>query len=457
MDVQHWMTFGTFAEQRFFIYPSPETYFGIIINASMAAHAPDGIAAFLLEKNRSGINYIIDPMLHAFQHDPTHVMSFNEKTKDFQLKSSVGALADEYGSLIKRSAGKRAILPGDFSDDAVLNEMVENCLSFQKNHISERMQSSNTNLKYLETPPDSLLPYALVTPYFYLTEVSSSEWLPIMNKIVRMSRDSKHARGLKLFGSIVIKGNLLHTPRLKRLLADIMEWDVDGYLLWVDNLDEHDSDYESLAGLQNLSRELRRNGTREVINIHGGYFSILSANNELAPSCFSGISHGPEYGEMRAVIPVGGGIPISRFYIRDLHMRVRFRDALYYLSRKEYLANSSIFYEQVCDCDQCRETIQNDIANFNKYGETVTKLVKRRNSYASIEYSTKETKERALRHYLQMKQTEFQFISSSSASDITNDLDVGIEKYKEVAGEDGVSHLKLWRLVIEKEARPFWY
>ena len=69
MSVDHWMTFGTFAEQRYFIYPSPDTYTGVIINANMVAHAPSGLAAFLLEKTRKDFPYIIDPLTHAFQHD----------------------------------------------------------------------------------------------------------------------------------------------------------------------------------------------------------------------------------------------------------------------------------------------------------------------------------------------------------------------------------------------------
>jgi len=71
MAIEHWMQFGTFAEQRHFAYPTLDTYKGVIINGNMAAYAPDGLAAFLLE--RTGLIYLIDPMTHAFQHDPGFV------------------------------------------------------------------------------------------------------------------------------------------------------------------------------------------------------------------------------------------------------------------------------------------------------------------------------------------------------------------------------------------------
>lgn len=69
MRVEHWMMFGTFAQQRHFIYPSSDTYNGVLINGNMAAYAPSGLGGFLLEKTKD-LRYIIDPLTHAFQHSP---------------------------------------------------------------------------------------------------------------------------------------------------------------------------------------------------------------------------------------------------------------------------------------------------------------------------------------------------------------------------------------------------
>ena len=91
MPIDHWMMFGTFAEQRHFTYPTKDTYNGAIINGNMAAHAPDGLAVFLLEKT-SNLPYIIDPLTHAFQHDPEMIC-----TGDGEPKSSIKALGDAFG------------------------------------------------------------------------------------------------------------------------------------------------------------------------------------------------------------------------------------------------------------------------------------------------------------------------------------------------------------------------
>src|SRR5882762_1874338 len=96
MPIDHWMMFGTFGEQRHFVYTSPDTYQtgGTIINGNMAAYAPDGLAAFLLERTGGRLNYIIDPLTHAFQHNPSSVTDQNRKTK-----KSIQGLAVAYGEL----------------------------------------------------------------------------------------------------------------------------------------------------------------------------------------------------------------------------------------------------------------------------------------------------------------------------------------------------------------------
>ena len=90
MSVDHWMMFGTFSQQEVFAYPSRDTYKGVLINANMVVHAPTGLAAFLHERTATA-TYIIDPLTHAFQHDP-HTVS-NQKGIP---KSSVANLASAY-------------------------------------------------------------------------------------------------------------------------------------------------------------------------------------------------------------------------------------------------------------------------------------------------------------------------------------------------------------------------
>jgi hypothetical protein len=144
MPIEHWMMFGTFAEQRHFIYPTPETYKGVVINGNMAAYAPDGLAAFLLE--RTNLTYLIDPLTHAFQHNPSFVLG-----DDNEPKSSITKLARQYdpeSEHIHSLIGKKPLLPRHFDGDGVLSEFVRRCLEFQQRILVDAMQQADA-IKYV--------------------------------------------------------------------------------------------------------------------------------------------------------------------------------------------------------------------------------------------------------------------------------------------------------------------
>jgi hypothetical protein len=445
MPIEHWMMFGTFGEQRHFIYPSKQTYQGVIINGNMVAHAPDGLAAFLLEKTANQ-RYIIDPLTHAFQHSPSFLIN-----TEGNLKSSIETLANIYGEPFQSIVGKRPALPKDFKDDAVLSALVNKCLDFQDSRLASSMAKSDV-MKYFFDPdmgaPSQPVgaPYALVAPYFYITETSVDEWLPVCVRAARMARQLYPDR--RLFVSVVVsQGAILDRSVSEEIANAFNAEDISGYLLWVDNLDEQQAGEAELRGLLALARLLRGDGRREVINLHGGYFSILAAGT-LGNSAMSGVTHGPEFGEFRSVVPVGGGIPIARYYLRHLHTRVRYKNALAMLTAKGWLRDAATFHANVCDCDECRATINGDAGNFTLFGKGNVKEVKRGSGIVRLEYPTGETKQRCLRHYLQRKSIEYQFAATASRDQLIADLDDGYNAFEEIVGLDGVGHLKRWKKLL---------
>ncbi len=440
MTIDHWMMFGTFAQQRYFVYPSKDVYRGVIINANMAAHAPAGLGAFLLEKTADN-RYIVDPLTHAFQHDPVYLSD-----KDGRPKSSIRALAEAYGTPVEEIVGERQLLPSDLEDSSVLRGFAERCLDFQREVLRDAMKQ-NDSMKYLDAADTSLEPYALVAPYFYLTETTVDDWMPLLSGACRHSRELVGAN--PLFASIVVsRGLLTNKERMKEILPRLKELDVQGYLLWVDDLDEQAASSVELKSLLELARELRTQGTREVINLHGGYFSVLAAGMLGGGNRLSGVAHAPEFGEFRSVVPVGGGIPIARYYIPKLHSRIRYRDAQRYIQKKGWLEDCAAFHKNVCDCSACQDTLSGDISKFVLFGESNQREVKRRGGLVRMEFPTGDTKQRCLRHYLERKNVEYGFSASADPSQIIGDLNEGYEQYREVCGLDGVSHLRLWRDVL---------
>ncbi|HLE00571.1 MAG TPA: hypothetical protein VJB59_09945 [Bdellovibrionota bacterium] len=443
MKIEHWMTFGTFAEQRYFIYPKADTYSGVVINANMAAHAPQGLAAFLLEKTKN-LNYIVDPLTHAFQHDPEAVMT-TDKDGNRAVKTSIQTLANAYGAPVTGVVGKRPLNPDDLKDEKILDAFVKGCLSFQTEQLTNAMNDTDV-VKYLDESERKKPPYAVVAPYFYMTETTVDRWLPICTSSARIAINSKIAN--KVFAAIVVsQGVILDDQLIEKIANSFSTLNLAGYLLWVDGLNEQEAGGAELKGLLALARKLRANNTREVINLHGGYFSILAAGT-LGNEALSGVAHGPEFGEYRSVVPVGGGIPIARYYVPLLHSRIRYREAMAALRFKGWLDSAEKFHANVCNCQECMSVLDGKPENFVKFGIGNVKMIKRGANFVRLEFPTKETKEHCLRHYLNVKVQEYAEAVNVDKTQIISNLDKGLAEFGGIMGIDAVSYLDLWKQVL---------
>lgn len=443
MAIQHWMSFGTFAEQKYYIYPDKKTYFGIIFNANMTSHAPAGLAGFLSEKADPSTKYIIDPLTHAFQHDILTICS-KKKDGNIEIKAPYKALATEYGNPVKEILGSRPITSEDLYDDEVLYEFSTNVLNYQKKQLSIRIFESDVNRKYLQQNETELQPYALIAPYFFMTEVTYKEWLPLMVKAIKHAKVNEEFTNCKIFGSIVIsQGIVMDSDIIEEIVNSFQDCGADGYLFWVDGLNEQSAGRKELNGVLELAKGLR-NGNREVINLHGGYFSLIASGGQFREQCYTGVAHGAEFGESRTVVPVGGGIPIAKYYMRLLHKRVKYSEAIFFLKSKGWLDSSELFHANVCDCRECRETLNGNPDNFVLYGISDTKPVRRGSTFINIDYPTQETKERCLKHFLESKKVEYEFAEAATGEEIISNLRKGFELFKGTTGKDYIAYLAIW-------------
>ncbi len=446
MQVDHWMTFGTFAEQRYFTYPTERTYAGVVINANMVAHAPSGLAAFLLEKTRKDFPYLINPLTHAFQHDVSVIL--DDKG---EVKSSIKNLARNYGDVINNNVGKNPIEPKLFDIEENLNNFVDSCIQFQDNTLRQSIIDRDS-FKYLKDFGElENAPYALVAPYFYMSELTVDYWMPTIVRCAKRALIKNSNTDVKIFSAIVIsQGVLLEDDLIDRIIDNFKGVNVDGFLFWVDNLDETNTNKATLNGLLKITRNLSDNGRKEVINLHGGYFSILASSSEFGEPAFSGVSHGPEFGEFRPVIPVGGGIPVPKFYIKQLHTRIAYRESLLHFTKLGWLESAESYYNNVCNCIECHEVIKDNPGNFTTYGISETRLIKRKTGSVSREFAIKETKEHCLKHYLNRKVEEYESIRNLRGGKLLSELKYSAEKFSRVAGMEVVSHLNLWHKVLSK-------
>ena len=157
------------------------------------------------------------------------------------------------------------------------------------------------------------------------------------------------------------------------------------------------------------------------------------------------MGHGIEYGEYRPVIPVGGGVPLAKFYFPRFHKRVDYDpDAANILLEMNWIKDRNTYLNKICSCKMCQEVIRDDdvASGFQEYGKTA---ISKKNGKA---YPTAEAMDKSRRHYLNTKNREYEFCRSSSISDILQNLQAGGKIAENLQKIHPFDHLKKWRNVL---------
>jgi hypothetical protein len=448
--LEHWMMFSTFKEKGYFTYPEDDVYDGVILNANMVAYYSSGMASFIMEYTGALTSYLIDPMTHAFQHDPSAVTDEEGKPK-----ASLKKLAEYYGYPFRDVLGERALQPSDLEGSNELEWIAERCVRFQTDVLADQSEESEYS-KYIEFD-GGLEPRGVVAPYFFLSESRFSEWWQVNQALIDAVIDIEFSVPTNVWGALVLsKSVLTDEDKRQEIISSVSDRDgLSGVLVWVDDLPESSSGQELLTALNKILVGLEeKTDIDRVLNLHGGYFSIASGNPGIRGG-FGGVTHGPEFGESRSVTPVGGGLPVPKFYVPDLHTRVRFRTALTIFRNAGWLDDKQAFFSNVCDCRECKRMLKgSEGANgFEKYGETEFTTFQRQGSTVRMSYPTEDAKERCLRHYLHCKQREFQKSREKKSEDLINDLRETADRYMGMAGDEVVEHLVIWSDVLSNFRR----
>lgn len=445
LKLQHMVRYGTVADQKF-ISEFREYFQAVIINGNILAHIPSAMADFV-GQNKTKMEFIVDPLTHAFQHDIEKLKSDKGK-----LKSSIKKLLDYYGSPVKDVIlSGEVILPDDFNDDDVARDFCKRVLQFQTETIDEQAQEKDF-AKYLNyVGINKVDPVVLVAPYFYMTYSTFDEWLNVNLKLLRLSKELNCEK--PLFAQIVVSRDLLlDESKRVEIVKRYSEAHCDGVLLWIDDFSEYEANLPLLESFVDIIIKFCRVNVN-IYNLYGGYFSIL-LTKMLNDGCLSGVCHGLEYGESRGVIPVGGGIPTSKYYYFPLHKRIRYGDAARLLLNAGILTDQQNghkqYYDNICKCPECQKVIGNDINNFSKYGEGKPIEFKRKNQNVTLNYPTTETKAHCLRHYLNSKNKEFNEVNILSKETLLKNLSETKKKYQRQLGLDQVAYFENWKKVLEK-------
>ncbi|MCB9772654.1 MAG: hypothetical protein H6754_08925 [Candidatus Omnitrophica bacterium] len=445
----HLVRFGTAADQKFLIGQFLSSYDQLIINANMVAHMPGALASFLSLKAKNK-PYFIDPQTHAFQHD----RSFIETKKSGELKRSITKLIDAYGepfaSCILKN--RRPVIPNDFSNQKIVKRFCERVLKFQLESLSKEMNQSDSAkyYKYLKKIKKDVstdtAPSLVIAPYFYLTANTLKSWVDVNLKCANVSKNIADDLGIPLAVQVVISQDiLLDQDAVKQLIGKYSTIKPDLFLIWIDGFSEQQASAYQLDAYKNFIRGLGK--TAKVVNLFGGFCSIALGRAKIL-SELVGVAHGLEYGEDRGVVPVGGGIPVAKFYLPCLHYRLRFRDALRAIRTLGGFNSSQAFYREICGCKICTKVIDaKPEENFGAYGQTRSVTYTRKGDPVSMEYPLPETKEKTVQHYMWVKKAEYN--DPINVKDVIKNLNATGKKLEAVIGLDNVAHCFTWSKILE--------
>jgi hypothetical protein len=332
----------------------------------------------------------------------------------------------------------RPVTEKDFSSSKDIAQLAERVITFQEKFLVDSIPEED--LKYFtEHPSDILRPCFFIAPYFYMQSSTIDRWLKINQDLITESK--KVSKKNEVYAEIVIdRGILEKQDELSRISDAYLKLDkCDGYLLWISDLSEHDSSLSTLRGLKELVKALALSD-KPIINLFGGYYSLL-----LTKFGLSGVCHGPGYGEERDVIPVGGGLPTSKFYLTPIHQRLLYR-YVELMVRTPVWPTANDFYKEVCAGPTCKAILDGNLNNFYKFGQETISQKKDR----TYSFPTTEARFRTTQHYLEAKLQEFNEVAQNELGMLIKQLQTAKQKYDQYMTGAQLRYLDTWVDVFQQ-------
>lgn len=464
--IVHILRYGTVAE-KVHLEKAFSAFDYLSINGNTAAYVSNAIAKFIVEKffSNKDKGYFIDPITYAFQNKIELLFSKPKTTNEYSIKKSIAKLIEIYGLSMGRIEQRIPLVPGDFGNSIDKDGFVDRILSFQYNLVYKHVQEQDLQ-KYLDyvAPGQSanipqLRPKFLIAPYFYLDKQAPywEEWLSLNIELANISiaQSKQNCNNLPVFAQVVLNKSIItDLSSLNKVVQAYSTLNCEGYTIWIDDLNEHEATREELTGFVALLKGLPR---KPIYNMYGGYFSILLTHK--SASLLSGVSHGLEYGESRMVYPVGGGIPVSKYYFLPLHQRLDFTKAFYLLKYAKVLdtnvenwGGSDKYYSDICGCAQCKTIIGKEMINFMEFESKEFYEIHRKNQVLRRKKASSDTKQNCLYHYLLCKKMEFLQVKRKDLKQLLNELKNSGHIYRgcDSIKEGDLDYISIWDELCSK-------
>lgn len=447
-DVIKMLRYNTGTDKKAFV-KFKKDFDAVIFNATIVAYSGAAVADLVsVYKNQ----YIIDPQTHILQHDIHAIMSKKAKNGVVSIKKSVRKYLEQLPSQILdviTTTGRPLSLD---KIGAMVDELTESVYAFETKYVNKFIEQKEYNkyLKYINAGP---APGVVIAPYFMLKKDMTAEGC--LN-ILRFNRlymakflevHKSHGVNCPAAAQLVMDRELLRDQSLvEKIRESYADLEFEYFFIWISDFSSWDCSTEDMQNFYKLLDMLNTIGKKPVM-AYGGYDSIFLCNKEVKARLY-GVAQSVGYGEARAITPVGGGLPVNKYYFRPLHKRMRFDEALNILINAGYFDDSKTnqehaaeYYRNICGCEQCHEVIKDDIDNFTVYNESVPYIVKARFGDITRNRPTQEAATVAAFHFLYSKKKEWQDVESWGLPELRERL---LTDYEAFGTDEQLENIKEW-------------
>ena len=398
-------------------------YYGITISAHLLSYTPTSVVQLVTATEKP---FFVDPMTFVFARDIKNIC------RNGSIRRSYKKLIDEYGSPFGNCTPDGRLSPNCFKrrdgtmDDVLIADVCRRVLDFQ----TSRFRVTTPFSKYFKLLGETKTPFSpypafLVAPYFF-AESYESAWYSISLKFALQARAMKG--GNQLYPVICISKDIIYdNEKVIQIVQDYAGF--DGYLLWVDDLDEEHVSPMLLAGLKTLISQLSAYG-KPIDSLYGGYLCDL-----LGKFGLTGYSSGICYGEQRSVDAKGGGAG-NRYYVPTVHLKISEDLA------NAFFAESTRNNNLMCQCQTCNE-IRKDLpplVDARIYSDAF---------FANMDFLDFR------RHFVNVKFDESTRLATLNPAQVASLLDQNIRAVSNIdripghPSELSSEHLRAWRTLFE--------
>lgn len=423
-----------------------DKFSAVIFNATIVAYSRSAVADLVsVHKNQ----YIIDPQTHIYQQEIKAVQTVDKKTGSPVIKKSVEKYLDELPLELKTEFINKngQLSPADILK--FIDKVVDCVYSFETDYVNKYIKNKEYD-KYLEYTNIGPCPVAVIAPYFMIKslyrDVEINEWMKLNATAAKKmfeKNNSKYKNAIQIVMDKGVLGSASFLDKIKLFYKDV---DAEYAFIWVDDFNI----FVASEVLQNNFKKLLQILTSmnmKPIMAYGGYDAIVLCNKDL-PYKMYGVAQSVGYGEMRPVTPVGGGLPVNKYYFIPLHARLKMSQVTETLRSNGYFSMdkkeaSEKFYSHICSCRQCRRIIRNNIDNFMKYNDssdfTMKNGIKRNRP-------TTDASLIAAMHFMYSKINEWALVENKGFKQLAEEL---IDSYNQY-DPDQVDSIRNWYGIYEK-------